>query len=248
MSEEAGNKMRLDLICKHKFPDGFGIDIDLSCQVRAMALFGPSGSGKTTLLSTIAGIFTPDEGRVMIDKQVLFESRRKIWIPPEKRSIGVTNQHSLLFEHKTVLENLEFGMPKRRRWKRKIGCRKEIEFNDVVGILELDELLDRYPRTLSGGEQRRVAIGRAVLSQPRLLILDEPFSALDQMLKIKILMYLKKVIDLWNIPTIIITHSRSVVKELADSVVILDRGRVISIGSPSFVLPVFSGSKHSIAV
>ena len=145
-------------------------------------------------------------------------------------------------------ENLEFGMPKRRRWKRKIACSKEIKFDDVVGILELDALLDRYPGTLSGGEQRRVAIGRAILSQPRLLILDEPLSALDQRLKRKILMYLKKVIDLWHIPTIIITHSKSVVHELTDSVVVLDRGRVISIGSPSFVLPVFSDSKHSIAV
>ena len=242
--------MRLDLICKHKFPDGFALDIDLSCEIRAMALFGPSGSGKTTLLSTIAGTFIPDEGCAVIDKQILFDTRKKVSIPPEKRSIGVTTQKSLLFEHKTVRENLEFGMPKRRKWKRKspLICKKEIEFDEVVNILELNKLLNRYPDKLSGGERRRVAIGRAILSQPRLLILDEPLSALDHMLKRMILMYLKKVIDIWCIPTIIITHSKNVVKELADSVVILDSGRVISIGKPSQVLPVFSVSNLSRAI
>lgn len=232
--------MRLDLVCKHKFHDGFTIDFDLSCEVRAMALFGPSGSGKTTILSTIAGIFNPNFARVAIDKQVITDTDKKIWIPIEKRSIGVTPQHSLLFEHKTVRENLEFGMPERRRWKKtsEIVCQKKIDFDDVVNVLDLERLLQRYPNRLSGGEQRRVAIGRAILSQPRLLILDEPLSALDQTLQKRILAYLKKVIDNWNIPMIIITHNAKVVYELADSVVVIDHGRIISIGNPSNVLPV----------
>lgn len=238
--------MRLDLICKHKFPDDFAIDVDLSCEVRATALFGPSGSGKTTLLSTIGGIFTPDLGRVVIDGQIISDTRKKIWISPDKRSIGITPQHSLLFKHKTVRENLEFGTPKRRKWKRKspMTCKVKIDFEDVVDVLELGTLLHRYPANLSGGEQRRVAIGRAILSQPRLLILDEPLSALDQMLRRRILVYLKMVIDLWHIPTIIITHSKTVACELADSVVILNNGRVINIGSPVNVLPLFSYSKY----
>ena len=231
--------MRLDLLCKHKFPDGFAIDVDLSCEVNAMALFGHSGSGKTTILSTIAGILTPDTSRVAIDKQTISDTSKKQWTPVEKRCIGVTPQHSLLFEHKTVRENLEFGMPKRRKWKRKspLACQKKIEFDDVVEVLELGSLLNRYPANLSGGEQRRVAIGRAILSQPRLLILDEPLSALDQNLQNRILLYLKKIINHWHIPTIIITHNTKVVHELADTVVILDNGRVISIGSPGNVLP-----------
>ncbi len=140
--------MRLDLICKHEFPDGFDIDVDLSCEVRAMALFGPSGSGKTTLLSTIAGIFTPDTGYVAIDKEIITDTSNKIWTPIEKRSIGVTPQHSLLFEHKTVKENLEFGMPKLRRWKiaSPIVCQKEIDFDDVAAVLDLERLLHRYPK------------------------------------------------------------------------------------------------------
>ena len=242
--------MRLDLICKHKFSDGFAIDIDLSCEIRAMALFGPSGSGKTTILSTIAGIFSPNLAQVAIDKQVVTDTTKNIWVPIEKRSIGVTPQHSLLFEHKTVKENLEFGTPKRRKWKRNsaIVCQKKIDFDDVVDVLDLNRLLHRYPNSLSGGEQRRVAIGRAILSQPRLLILDEPLSALDNNLQNKILLYLKKVIDIWYIPTIIITHNTKVVHELADSVVIIDSGRVISIGSPLNVLPVPNHTKVPIAV
>lgn len=242
--------MRLDLICKHEFPDGFDIDIDLSCEIQAMALFGPSGSGKTTILSTIAGIFTPNIARVAIDKQTIADTEKNIWTPIEQRSIGVTPQHSLLFEHKTVRENLEFGMPKRRKWKNTslIVYQKKIDFDDVVEVLDLKRLLHRYPNNLSGGEQRRVAIGRAILSQPRLLILDEPLSALDHILQNRIMLYLKNIIDIWRIPTIIITHNTKVVHELADSVVVMDRGRVINIGSPSNVLPVTNYSQISMTV
>ena len=242
--------MRLDLKCKHKFPDGFAIDVDLSCEIRAMALFGHSGSGKTTILSAIAGTFNPGFAYVAIDKQVITDTSKKICTPIEKRSIGVTPQHSLLFEHKTVRENLEFGMPKRRKWKNKsaIVCQKNFNFDDVVNVLDLEKLLHRYPNNLSGGEQRRVAIGRAILSQPRLLILDEPLSALDNILQNRIMLYLKKVIDNFCIPTIIITHNTKVVHELADSVVIIDRGKVISIGSPCNVLPVPTRSQISIAM
>jgi len=242
--------MRLDIICKHEFLDGFDIDIDLSCEIQAMALFGPSSSGKTTILSTIAGIFTPNIARVAIDKQIISDTEEKFWTPIEQRSIGVTEQNSLLFEHKTVQENLEFGMPKRRRWKKtsRIVCQKQIDFDDVVEVLDLKRLLHRYPSNLSGGEQRRVAIGRAILSQPRLLILDEPLSALDHILQNRIMLYLKNIIDIWRIPTIIITHNTKVVHELADSVVVIDSGRVISIGSPLNVLPVTNRSQISIAV
>ncbi|MBN2591463.1 MAG: ATP-binding cassette domain-containing protein [Sedimentisphaerales bacterium] len=242
--------MRLDIICKHEFPDGFDIDIDLSCEIQAMALFGPSGSGKTTILSTIAGIFTPNIARVAIDKQTITDTEKNIWTPIEQRSIGVTPQHSLLFEHKTVRENLEFGMPKHRKWKKtsSIVCQKKIDFDDAVEVLDLKRLLHRYPNNLSGGEQRRVAIGRAILSQPRLLILDEPLSALDHILQNRIMLYLKNIIDIWRIPTIIITHNTKVVHKLADSVVVIDRGRIISIGSPLSVLPVTNRSQISMAV
>lgn len=231
--------MRLDLLCRHTFSDEFHLDVDLSCDIRALALFGPSGSGKTTLLSTISGIFTPDIGRVAIDQQVLFDSEKKLWVPPERRSVGITPQHSVLFEHMRVQDNLMYGMPRRRKWKRQSSrvCPREVTFDSVVEILELGSLLHRYPQKLSGGERRRVAVGRALLSQPRLLILDEPLSALDRGLKQRILAYLKTVIDHWHIPTLIITHSPTVVHELADSVVVINGGRIIDIGSPQHLIP-----------
>lgn len=231
--------MRLDLHCQHEFSDHFGINVDLSCEIRATALFGPSGSGKTTILSAIAGTFTPDKGKVVLDDHTLLDTQSKVCLPPEARSIGITPQHSLLFEHMNVQKNLEYGMPKNRKWKRqsKIICKREIEFEDVVEILELGKLLERYPENLSGGEQRRIAIGRALLSQPRMLILDEPLSALDENLRQRILEYLKKVIEHWHLPTIIITHSKAVVHSLADSVIIVNHGQIIGIGAPGRILP-----------
>ena len=231
--------MRLDIKCQHRFSDHFEINIDLACEVRAMAIFGPSGSGKTTMLSTIAGTFSPSIGKVFLDDQTLLDTENRSCLPSEKRSIGVTPQHSMLFEHMNVCKNLEYGMPKNRKWKRKssIICKREIKFDEVVEILELGKLLERYPANLSGGEQRRIAIGRALLSQPRMLILDEPLSALDENLRLKILVYLKRVIENWHLPTIIITHSKAVVHALADNVIIIDNGHIIGIGSPTRVLP-----------
>lgn len=231
--------MRLDITCKHKFSSGFTLDADLSCEVNCLALFGPSGSGKTTLLSTIAGIFTPQSGRVRIGEQVVFDSNAGLILPPERRSIGVTPQHSLLFEHLTVRGNLEFGMPKKRKWKRNspLVSGREIKLESVVDVLELGDLLDRYPAGLSGGQRQRVAIGRALLSQPGMLVLDEPLSSLDRQLTKKIVGYLKAVIELWHIPTLIITHDAQVVFDLADTAVLVNEGTIIAIGSPRHVMP-----------
>ncbi len=231
--------MRLDIQCKHKYASGFSLDIDLSCDVNAMALFGPSGSGKTSILSAIAGALTPDMGRIRIDTQIVIDTEKKLFLSPEKRLVGICPQHSLLFENLSVKGNLEFGMPKKRKWKQLAvkAVAREILYDDVVEVLELSSLLDRYPNGLSGGERQRVAIGRALLSQPRLLILDEPLSSLDETLKARIIEYLKRVINHWHIPTIIITHSRAVVHKLSDFVVIVNNGRITDTGSPKYILP-----------
>ena len=174
----------------------------------------------------------------MLDGQVLADTDNRQWVPPERRSIGMTPQHLGLFDHKSVKDTLEFGMPKRRRWKRRSAMvsPREIRFDEVVEVLELGSLLGRHPATLSGGERQRVAVGRALLSQPRLLLLDEPLSSLDDGLKQRILCYLKKVIEVWRIPTLITTHSRQVVGALADSVVIIHRGRILDVGNPGRLL------------
>ena len=231
--------MRLDIFCRHRFSDDFTLDIDVSMDMNALALFGSSGSGKTSIFSAVTGILKPDAGKIAIDQQIVLDTDKAVSIPPERRSVGVTPQHLLLFEHKNVRSNLEFGMPSHRKWKRDslLVSQREIKFDDVINVLELKTLLNRYPANLSGGEKQRVALGRALLSQPRLLLLDEPLSALDQSLKDRILVYLKKAINSWHIPTIISTHSRSVVYELADSVAIIDAGRIINIGSPEQLLP-----------
>ncbi len=232
--------MRLDIYCKHKFNNNFSLDIDLSCDVKAMALFGPSGSGKTSILSALSGTLTPDCGCIAIDNQTVFDSYRNLSLPPEKRAIGVSPQHSLLFEHMPVRANLQYGMPKKRKWKLLTNNNSlpQINFDDVVNVLELNNLLDRLPDKLSGGEKQRVAIGRALLSQPKLLILDEPLSALDENLKEKIIEYLQRIINHWHIPTIIITHSRYVVHKLTDFAVVMNNGQIIDTGSPAAVLPI----------
>lgn len=231
--------MRLDIKCKHKYSTGFSLDIDLACEVKAMALFGPSGSGKTSLMSAISGSLVPDLARIRIDNQSIIDTEMRLCLPPEKRLVGITPQHSLLFDHLSVMANLRFGMPLYRKWKKQYAVpgQREILFDDVVSVLELQPLLARLPAGLSGGERQRVAIGRALLSQPRLLILDEPLSALDEALKAKIIHYLQRVIDHWQIPTIIITHSRTVVHKLTDFVVIINNGRIIDTGSPKAILP-----------
>jgi ABC-type Fe3+/spermidine/putrescine transport system ATPase subunit len=189
------------------------------------ALLGPSGSGKTTILRMIAGFMSPDEGSILIDTKDVTE------VPPHKRDIGLVFQNYALFPHMTVFRNVAFGLRMRNLPKKEMTER-------VLGALELANITDlagRHPQNLSGGEQQRVAVARALVTQPRLLLLDEPLSALDRMIRQSMRAELKRIQRETGITTLIVTHDQEEALDLADELLVLDSGRVRQIGSPSDV-------------
>ena len=188
----------------------------------ATALFGPSGAGKSSLVAAIAGLLRPDEGHVEVNGEVLSDTARRVWVPPERRRLGLVFQDARLFPHLSVGSNLRYGL-------RRAGRRDGIGFDDVVGLLGIGGLLGRRPHTLSGGERQRVAIGRALLSQPRLLLLDEPLASLDAALKAEILPYLVRLKGL-GLPMIYVSHVLEEVVQLADTLVLLEGGRTVAAG------------------
>lgn len=214
--------MSLFFDCRHRHSAEFELNAQFQTTHNVAAIFGPSGSGKSTVLSIIAGIYHPQQGELTIDSCTLFSTRRGVRIPAERRQVGMVFQDHLLFPHLTVRHNLQFGA--RRRPAR------EFALDRVVEILELGDLLDRYPDTLSGGERQRTALGRAILRGPRLLLMDEPLAALDAGLKQRILVYLRHVIDEYRIPTILVSHDQTDVRRLAEQVIVLHHGKVIDSG------------------
>ena len=188
------------------------------------ALFGPSGAGKTTLLDLIAGLERPAAGRIAINGAVLADTATGAWVPSHERRIGYVFQDSRLFPHLDVRRNLEYGARfATRRGETPARAR-------VVELLGLGTLLDRRPGTLSGGERQRVAIGRALLSSPRLLLLDEPMASVDAARRAEILPYLARVREEAGIPIIYVSHTLAEVARLADTVVLLEAGQVVAIG------------------
>jgi molybdate transport system ATP-binding protein len=206
------------------------LDIAFDAQHPVMSLFGPSGSGKTSVLSIIAGFLQPQSGKVRLGDRLLFDAAAGIWVASQKRHVGFVFQDHLLFPHLTVESNLRYGARRRRRGSRMV------EFARVTEVLEMGELLERYPASLSGGERQRVALGRALLSGPELLLMDEPLASLDAPLKSRILTYLERVIDAWSIPTLFVSHGQGEVRRLAGWVVVIDRGKVVACGKPEDAL------------
>ncbi len=188
------------------------------------ALFGPSGSGKTTLLDLIAGLERPASGRIVLDGQTLVDTASGAWLPSHRRRLGYVFQDSRLFPHLSVRQNLVYGA----RFASQRGAASQQE--RIVGLLGLEVLLDRQPGTLSGGERQRVAIGRALLSSPRLLLLDEPMASVDVGRRAEILPYLARVREEAGIPIVYVSHTLAEVARLADIVVLLDAGCVTAIG------------------
>lgn len=221
---------RLEFDCRHRFAGGFQLDAAFQTRHPVTALFGPSGSGKTTVLSIIAGFLKPDGGRVAFDGRSLYCHRNRAFVPPERRRVGMVFQDHLLFPHLSVLGNLRYAR------RPPAPGRDPIGLEAVVETLEIGHLLKQFPRRLSGGERQRIALGRALLSQPDLLLMDEPLASLDAALKSRILTYLERVVEQWTIPVLFVSHSQAEVRRLAQWVVLIEHGRVIRSGGPDEVL------------
>jgi len=199
----------------------FSIDMDFAFQGERIGVFGPSGSGKSSLVGLISGLRRPGKGSIILDGDVLFDSEQGIDMASEHRRIGMVFQRPYLFPHLNVKGNLLYGFKRCKLEERRITP------ESVLDVLQLTHLLERGIKNLSGGEQQRVAIGRAVLSNPRLLIMDEPLSGLDDRIKFQIIPFLNRVCEAFKIPYLFISHSLLEMKVMADQVLVLSEGRVI---------------------
>ena len=188
------------------------------------ALFGPSGSGKTSIVGMIAGLIRPDRGRVVAGDDVLFDSAQGIDVPPHRRGVGYVFQDGRLFPHLSVARNLDYG-----RWMTSLPP-DEAQFKHVIELLDIAPLIKRRPGALSGGERQRVALGRALLMKPRLMLLDEPLASLDARRKNEILPYFIRLRDDTRLPMIYVSHDANEVRRLASRVVLLDDGQVAKTG------------------
>jgi len=208
----------------------FHLDVSFAAEAPIVGLFGRSGSGKTSIVNAIAGIATPERGRILINDAVLFDAERRIDVPPQSRRVGYVFQDGLLFPHMDVHANLTYGQRLRDARDRLIDETR------VVELLGLGGLLQRKPRTLSGGEKQRVAIGRALLAQPRILLMDEPLAALDSARKSEILDYIERLRDELAIPIVYVSHSVAEMTRLADAVVVLSEGKCLAVGAVGEVI------------
>jgi molybdate transport system ATP-binding protein len=199
--------------------DDFQLDAAFAGADRVTALFGPSGAGKSTILRLIAGLLKPDEGRIVLAGQTVFDSAAGINLPARCRRVGLVFQDGLLFPHLTVRQNLLYGP-----WAR--HAKRPASFDTTIEILAIGHLLDRAPRHLSGGERQRVAIGRALLSDPAVLLMDEPVAAIDQERRAEILPYLKTLTQQFTVPMLYVSHAMEEVEQLAQQIVRIRNGRV----------------------
>ncbi|MFT4149506.1 MAG: molybdenum ABC transporter ATP-binding protein [Paracoccaceae bacterium] len=217
----------IEVSLHHRFP-GFALEVAFTAPGGVTALFGRSGTGKSTVVNAVAGLLRPDRGRIAVDGRVLSDTATRTFVPPHRRRIGYVFQDARLFPHLTVRQNLTYG----RFFAPKGGPGLE-EITDLLGI---GALLARRPGALSGGERQRVAIGRALLSNPRLLLMDEPLAALDEARKAEILPFLERMRDATRVPILYVSHSVAEVARLATTVVLLDGGRVLCTGPVAQVL------------
>ncbi|MDD2767983.1 MAG: molybdenum ABC transporter ATP-binding protein [Methylococcus sp.] len=202
----------------------FRLEARVEFEEGVSGLFGRSGSGKSTLLNVIAGVIDPDRGRVVLDGETLFDSEKGLCVPSHRRRIGFVFQDSQLFPHYTVKGNLLYG------WKQTPPRERRFKLDDVVDLLAIGHLLDSHPRRISGGEKQRVALGRALLASPRMLLLDEPLAALDQSLKEQILPFMRRVRDELGLPMVYVSHSLPEILYLTDQLTLIAGGRILGSG------------------
>lgn len=206
--------------------DAFTLETDFSVTGEQVGVFGDSGSGKSTLVGLLAGLNTPDEGEIFLDGECLFSSRRGIDVPPQRRRVAIVFQQPCLFPHLSVESNLLYG------FKRCAPQHRNIDIGALLSVLKLEGLLKRGVNKLSGGEKQRVALGRAILSNPRLLLMDEPLSALDDSLKFQIIQYLRSASEQFRIPYLFISHSLLEIRLMTEQVLAVAGGRIIGQATP----------------
>jgi molybdate transport system ATP-binding protein len=221
--------MSLEVDVTHRF-GSFLLEARFVSEGRLTAFFGRSGSGKTTLVNMIAGIVRPDRGRIALDGTVLVDTKQRIFVPKYRRRVGYVFQEGRLFPHLTVRQNLLFGRWFTAKRERHVGL------DQVLDLLGIAHLMDRRPGALSGGEKQRVTIGRALLTSPRILLLDEPLASLDDSRKEEILPFIERLRDEADVPIIYVSHSISEVTRLATTVVVIQDGRIMAVGPPTEVL------------
>jgi molybdate transport system ATP-binding protein len=221
--------MTLSVAVRHSF-GGFTLDATFEAPRGITVLFGRSGSGKTTIANAVAGLLKPDAGRIAVDGRVLLDTARGVFLPPSRRRVGYVFQEGRLFPHLTVRQNLGYG-----RWFAPKDATRE-EMVRVVEMLGIGHLLDRRPGALSGGEKSRVALGRALLAAPELILADEPLAALDEARKAEILPYFERLRDETAIPILYVSHAASEVARLATTVVAVQDGRIVGQGPAAEVL------------
>lgn len=219
---------------------GFTLEIDATFDRPVTGIFGPSGAGKTSLLDVIAGLRRPIAGRVQRDDTVLFDAGVSLSLPPRFRQIGYVPQDLALFPHLSVRANLLYG------YRRQCVETPSFTLPHVIEVMEIATLLERNVTSLSGGEQQRVGFARAILSAPRLLLLDEPMSSLDSRLKTRLIPFLHRIRDEFRLPLVYVTHDASELIALCDEVFVLERGLLIERGAPDKVLQVGKATPPSI--
>ena len=213
--------IRLDF---RKSLGSFTLAVNCTLETKVSAFLGVSGSGKSTLLNCVSGTLTPDEGEIAFGDEILYKAAAKINLPPEKRRFGYVFQEGYLFPHLTVAQNIRYGQPNPRK------------YSDAIDVLEISELLQRYPKELSGGQRQRVAIARALAMEPRMLLMDEPLAALDSALKNRIIPYLHHIKEAFETPILYVTHAFSEAMALADEAFLIANGEIMARGEPHQLL------------
>lgn len=220
----------IEVAVRHRLGQ-FSLDAAFQSKGRLTALFGRSGSGKTSLVNIIGGLIAPTQGRVVVDGQVLVDTQAGVFVPKHRRRIGYVFQEARLFPHLSVRQNLLFG-----HWFAPRAAKASSDLAGVLDLLGIGHLLERRPGALSGGEKQRVAIGRALLSKPRLLLMDEPLASLDEARKGEILPYIERLRDEAGVPIVYVSHSVAEVARLATTLVTVDHGRITACGPMGSVM------------
>ncbi|MCL2374513.1 MAG: ATP-binding cassette domain-containing protein, partial [Treponema sp.] len=213
--------MPLYIDIEKAFPS-FNLSVRMECENEVVALLGGSGCGKSLTLKCIAGIVTPDKGRIVINGETVFDSEKRVNIPPQKRNVGYLFQNYALFPNMTVWNNIISVIKKPSAERAGIA-------SAMIDLFQLDNVKKLYPRQISGGQQQRVALARILVSQPKILLLDEPFSALDSHLKWKVEQEISRVLETFNGTTILVSHDRGEAYRLSGRIAVMDKGEIESI-------------------